>query len=1480
MNRDNRSGIRLYLVSLLISALFCFFGTALAQEISESENSQIILETLESSAMTEMTATAEPAPTATIDLEEQKQLDLETGIFAAVSAPIVLTESELSLTSVYESEIEIASLHSDHPYSANTLQLAKFKSDGALKLSVRFTSDFNLERGYDTLGIYFYDEAIDSYRLLDGKTYSGDDLAGAIVEIPGDSVVFRFESDETIGANGWQVAEIQAEFPETQPSALPGEATPFSESPESASEPPEPSPESLVSSSQLPGPEEEVMAPTEQTDANPEQDSMTDSEAQIPAASAETATPEAVVLPSVSEIPTVTPDMAPNEDDLRSAVANRFRQQFAIAPSSEIFVEEIQEQSALAAGLVGKYASGEDSGPEVYVFIAAYEAEMWQIYFEGSSEFAERLASFPEEILPAGFSKDSVIEGDSRGSVPANYSLPWPVGEQWKMTGGPHRNDTSVAGQAWSAVDFQGIYPVNKVTAVQEGTVTVIPSCRNFVLISHPDGSKTGYYHLNNIQVYNGQQVGRGAYLGNTSQEAGCGGSATGPHVHFSIRNSANNGIDIRTVNIGGWKAISHGAEYSGCMVRNSDGYQACRGTANTVHNDGSIGGGSGPQPPQNPDCPGTTTNEAYVCGPELMPLPGDPCTTFWFTFTGFNGHTAYLTENAYAPSMNTNFGVWRPNFLAAGTYRVEAFVASHPPMDIPCSWGMASLHQDTSNAHYEIHHANGVNTVVGNQLPLDNSWLNLGEYFFQEGTNGYVLLRDLTGEPQASTNVSFSAMRFILTSPAPNPVPLVTGVDPTSVISGSQAIQLHVYGNQFVNGASVYWNGSARSTSFIDPNHLIATIPATDLQSAGDANVSVVNPAPGGGESNRVNFNIKVPLGRPSINPITRVSATSLRVSWNAIPGATGYRLWRSETSPTSGYNWAVNVGQVTAVVTNVSSTKTYYYRVAALSGTDLGPLSMPAAGTTMMGTPTINPITRVSANSLRVSWNAIPGATGYRLWRSETSPTSGYTWSVNTGMLTAVVTKVPSTKPYYYRVAALFGSTVGPLSAPVIGTTDIGKPTIYRIKRQSNSVLEIAWTAIPGATGYRLWRSETSPTSGYTWAINLSNQTTVRTSVPSTKTYYYRVAALFGSALGSLSAPVAGTTAMARPTLKPAVNLANGIFRLSWNDILGADSYILYRSEAGPASGFTYAMNVGKRTSVDTLSPNIYRRYYYKIAGVFNGQVGPLSNVISAMHNPVTFRALSIGEGAYDISTGYGPLSGTVRDSEQMRNALNLFKYGTTRYIRNVQVADVNKAGVFAQIQSAFAGSDPNDVSLFFFSGHGDYRDGISYIAAVDGSAANEISSYELRAALDTVPGTTFVLIDACRSGGMIGRNDGNSAIPFDMEKFASGFNAAFAGSSKQLNSQGYYVITAAASYEDSQEIGGQGAAYGIFTKALLEGIGWNHISGTPRPNLSADFDRDGMVNFLEAFTYARNAALLENPYQHAQMYPEGATVLFYAR
>lgn len=57
----------------------------------------------------------------------------------------------------------------------------------------------------------------------------------------------------------------------------------------------------------------------------------------------------------------------------------------------------------------------------------------------------------------------------------------------------------------------------------------------DWVTIDHGNGWRTGFYHMENIVVADGQQVAQGDELGNVGNALPCGGSSSGAHVHFTL---------------------------------------------------------------------------------------------------------------------------------------------------------------------------------------------------------------------------------------------------------------------------------------------------------------------------------------------------------------------------------------------------------------------------------------------------------------------------------------------------------------------------------------------------------------------------------------------------------------------------------------------------------------------------------------------------------------------------------------------------------------------------------------------------------------------------------------------------------------------------------------------------------------------------------------------------------------------------------
>ncbi len=223
------------------------------------------------------------------------------------------------------------------------------------------------------------------------------------------------------------------------------------------------------------------------------------------------------------------------------------------------------------------------------------------------------------------------------------------------------------------------------------------------VVLDHGQGYRTLYWHLEGIEVAEGQEVRRGARLGTT----GSTGCSSGPHLHL-------------------------GVEFLG---RDVDPYGWC-------------GSPTTPEDPWAVHPAGAPSRWLWANRPSPCPMPAgaivvdeegagfEKSPALWHEApVGYGGH-AFWTLSTVEAARSIHRGVWRPNLPEAGRY----FLYAHIP------W-YDTGHPDTARARYHIRHANGETTLTVSQADSAGLWLLLGEYYFAQGTRGYVYLDEATGE-------------------------------------------------------------------------------------------------------------------------------------------------------------------------------------------------------------------------------------------------------------------------------------------------------------------------------------------------------------------------------------------------------------------------------------------------------------------------------------------------------------------------------------------------------------------------------------------------------------------------------------------------------------------------------------------------------------------------------------------------------------
>ena len=243
-------------------------------------------------------------------------------------------------------------------------------------------------------------------------------------------------------------------------------------------------------------------------------------------------------------------------------------------------------------------------------------------------------------------------------------------------------------------------------------------------------------------------------------------------------------------------------------------------------------------------------------------------------------------------------------------------------------------------------------------------------------------------------------------------------------------------------------------------------------------------------------------------------VTYNSIKVTWAAVSGATKYEVYRA-TSSTGTYALLTTTSYLYYTNGSVNTGTTYYYKVRAYrlvgSTKRYGAFSSVVSAKTSMGTPGSFKAAPATYSSIKVTWSAVTGASGYVVYRA-TSSTGSYT-SVGTATSTSFTnTNIGTGITYYYKVRAyrtVGGTKVyGPYSASATAKTSMSYPTTARAARASSTSIKVTWSAVSGATRYEVWHS-TSSGGTYTLVATTASLYYTNGSLTTGKTYYYKVRA-----------------------------------------------------------------------------------------------------------------------------------------------------------------------------------------------------------------------------------------------------------------------------------------------------------------------------------------------------------------------------------
>jgi hypothetical protein len=135
-----------------------------------------------------------------------------------------------------------------------------------------------------------------------------------------------------------------------------------------------------------------------------------------------------------------------------------------------------------------------------------------------------------------------------------------------------------------------------------------------------------------------------------------------------------------------------------------------------------------------------------------------------------------------------------------------------------------------------------------------------------------------------------FSVSTVPVTVGSTNPLPTLSGLTPSSVAAGSAAFAVGLTGTNFVSGGQVFFGNTALATTINSATSATATVPATLVTTAGSANVTFINPTPGGGASAPLSFTISA--SNPRLTELESVPGTIVDLDATRILYVTGTNL------------------------------------------------------------------------------------------------------------------------------------------------------------------------------------------------------------------------------------------------------------------------------------------------------------------------------------------------------------------------------------------------------------------------------------------------------------------------------------------------------------------------------------------------------------------------------------------------------------
>ncbi len=357
----------------------------------------------------------------------------------------------------------------------------------------------------------------------------------------------------------------------------------------------------------------------------------------------------------------------------------------------------------------------------------------------------------------------------------------------------------------------------------------------------------------------------------------------------------------------------------------------------------------------------------------------------------------------------------------------------------------------------------------------------------------------------------------------------------------------------------------------------------------------------------------------------------SSVTIRWGAVSGATGYRVERYNSS-SQKWVYMKTVTDTSYTNTGLTAGTSYQYRVRALgSGSATGDWSDTFTAFAKCDKVTMNSTYTAKSNQITFSWNKVNGADGYKVYRYNSGTGK---WDRIATVASGVTSRTdkghnPNSK-HTYAVQAYKNyngaQCHGEMSNPLYTVCAPAQVTIGSGFGYTTSSVTVRWSKVTGATGYEIYRYNTSTSKwDLVGTVNSGSTTSfTNTGLTAGNSYRYIVRAFSKQSDGNVcygyfSSELNAFAICSKPTISSSSTARTGV-RINWTKVNGADGYKVYRYKSEEGKWVMLADVSANTTSYLNSNLRSGTPYHYKVQAYKKYNGSPCHSALSDQYDIAT--------------------------------------------------------------------------------------------------------------------------------------------------------------------------------------------------------------------------------------------------------------------